>query len=959
VNASTRHLVVVPHTHWDREWYLTHEQFRFRLLHLLDGLLDLLESDPSFRHFLLDGQTIVLDDYLAVRPAARERIEKLVRAGRLLIGPWTVLPDEWLVSGEALIRNLRNGLETAERFGGGMRLGYVPDQFGHVGQLPQIFRGFGFEGAALWRGVPNEVAETTFWWEAPDGSRVFTLYLPRGYGNAALLPLDPAGLARRLAREIGALAPFTRGETMLLMNGSDHLEPQPRLPAALETAAPHIEGVSVEIGTLPEALRRFRAEAEGRSDVPVHRGELRSGLRAPLLPGCASARMPQKQRDFRNDRLLTRYLEPLATWLGALGGDPDRALLDFVWRIALENHPHDSICGCSVDRVHEQMDARFQRVEELADAHLASVLRRLAPHVALPDAAAAAPGLVVWNPHAAVRAQVESEVELDLPGEPATPGACVPLTLVDAQGRTIPAHAEILAPGLVWGGTFATSLAASILPEIGREILGTFVNEIRWRLEGERLVVSARLGGRPEGDLDVPALRSELAAALTQEGVEQVAVEARRPPRVRLRFVDDLPGHGLRVYGVDARPRRAARSPMLRATRRPGGGVSIENGLLRVDASADGTISLARAGDGLLVEDALRIVSEGDRGDEYNFDPVHGDVPVERPARARVRLLPRTGAEVALAVEGRWRVPAALADDRHARATRVVELPARIVVRLAAGLERVDVRVEVDNTAQDHRLRLHVRAPFAARRFEVESAFEIAERPIAPGPDDFGSPRPAERPIGAVPQRGFATIHGEVRGGTLALTVANRGTAEVEAVREADGTTSLALTLLRAVGWLSGTNLSVRPLPAGPPFPAPGAQVPGPHVADFAIRFHEPDDARRVADAHAFQAPPLLFVGGSPRGTLRDGARLLELDDPSVAVSAIEPQRDGGALVRMWNASDRARDVALRWRGPRPAPIEAVDLSGRAASDAVLRRAEDGAFLLSLPPWRIQTLRVG
>ena len=131
-----RHLVVVPHTHWDREWYLTHEAFRFRLVHLLDDVLDLLERDPAFRHFTLDGQTIVLADYLEVRPGARERIAKLVRDGRLLVGPWFVLPDEWLVSGEALIRNLRRGLAGARALGPVMRIGYVPDQFGHVGQLP-------------------------------------------------------------------------------------------------------------------------------------------------------------------------------------------------------------------------------------------------------------------------------------------------------------------------------------------------------------------------------------------------------------------------------------------------------------------------------------------------------------------------------------------------------------------------------------------------------------------------------------------------------------------------------------------------------------------------------------------------------------------------------------------------------------------------------------------------------
>ena len=130
---TAQHLILVPHTHWDREWYRTHEQFRYRLVRLLDGLLDMLEEDPEFRHFTLDGQSVLVDDYLEVRPGARERLAKLVREGRILVGPWYVLPDEWLVSGEALIRNLRLGLRKARGLGGSMNLGYVPDQFGHVG----------------------------------------------------------------------------------------------------------------------------------------------------------------------------------------------------------------------------------------------------------------------------------------------------------------------------------------------------------------------------------------------------------------------------------------------------------------------------------------------------------------------------------------------------------------------------------------------------------------------------------------------------------------------------------------------------------------------------------------------------------------------------------------------------------------------------------------------------------
>jgi mannosylglycerate hydrolase len=101
--------IVLPHSHWDREWYHSFEQFRFELVHFVDDLLESLEGDPAIQVFLLDGQVILLEDYLQIRPEHRSRLRALVQAGRLLIGPWYVQPDEFLVSPESLIRNLLAG----------------------------------------------------------------------------------------------------------------------------------------------------------------------------------------------------------------------------------------------------------------------------------------------------------------------------------------------------------------------------------------------------------------------------------------------------------------------------------------------------------------------------------------------------------------------------------------------------------------------------------------------------------------------------------------------------------------------------------------------------------------------------------------------------------------------------------------------------------------------------------
>ena len=182
----------VPHIHWDREWYRPFQVFRSRLITLLDSVLDILERDEKYRHFHLDGQAILLEDYLEARPEREALIRRMAREGRLSVGPWYVLPDEFLVSGESLIRNLLAGRAIAREFGGYCPVGYLPDQFGHIAQMPQILRRFGIEAAVLWRGLDYEVSRhNEFWWVAPDGSRVLAVHLPpRGYGGLVDLSRD-------------------------------------------------------------------------------------------------------------------------------------------------------------------------------------------------------------------------------------------------------------------------------------------------------------------------------------------------------------------------------------------------------------------------------------------------------------------------------------------------------------------------------------------------------------------------------------------------------------------------------------------------------------------------------------------------------------------------------------------------------------------------------------------------
>lgn len=287
---------LVSHTHWDREWYLTFQQFRIRLVHTLDRLLALLEADPFYRHFMLDGQTILIEDYLQIRPEKTGLLKTLIQSGRLVIGPWYVLADEFLVSPEATIRNLLAGQRICRQFGGRMPVGYTPDPFGHIGQLPQILLGFGIDSACFWRGLADEPCEV--WWQSPDGSRILAIYLRESYSNAASLPMEDPDLftseVKRLAQE---LEPFCKTDHILLMNGTDHAEPSLQTSACVDYANQRLTDYRLDHSTLPVYIQSIQAELGSNPNLPVVMGELRACKRVPVLPGVLSTRIWIKQRN--------------------------------------------------------------------------------------------------------------------------------------------------------------------------------------------------------------------------------------------------------------------------------------------------------------------------------------------------------------------------------------------------------------------------------------------------------------------------------------------------------------------------------------------------------------------------------------------------------------------------------------------------------------------------------------
>ncbi len=368
----TRDIFLVSHFHWDREWYRTFEEFRARLVDAIDAVLDQLQTDPGFR-FVLDGQAIVLDDYLAIRPERRDELAAGLRDGRLSAGPWYVQPDSLLPGGETHVRNLLHGRAVAGAFGPVSRVAYVPDSFGHPARFPQLFAGFGLDPFVFWRGSGSELDRLgpMFVWRAPDGSEVRAWQLGEGYFGAGGLDADGDVVitAKRVDELITRLeaAEVPPDAPVLLMNGFDHL------PADTSTAA-----IADAIGAERVLLDEVASHLPPFDRRLLFEGALDGGRLTNLLPGVWSTRMPLKLRNRAAETLLTAWAEPWVAFAHAHGLADERPALTRAWRTLLCNQAHDSICGCSIDPVHARMEARYDDADGLARATTQRALERLA-----------------------------------------------------------------------------------------------------------------------------------------------------------------------------------------------------------------------------------------------------------------------------------------------------------------------------------------------------------------------------------------------------------------------------------------------------------------------------------------------------------------------------------------------------------------------------------------------------
>ena len=636
---------VVAHTHWDREWYLPLARFRQRLVALVD---ELLASPPRDSGFLLDGQAVLLDDYLAVRPEREDALRGALSGGVLEAGPWYVLADELLPSGEALVRNLLAGQRTVRARGGTpLPILYCPDSFGHPADLPALAEGFGFPLIVLWRGLGGEAWPDgdAFRWRAPGGAAVLVHHLPpQGYEYGANLPADDGRSRERWDSLRTMLGGRARTHALLVLNGADHHARQSRLDEAIGILSRIAAPDRVRASTLNEFATAFVEQASRLADLPEIEGELRfSPGYTWTVPGTWSSRSYQKRRNARIERMLAREAEPWAAIAAARGAPARAPMLRAAWRTLLECHPHDTLCGCSTDAVATAADARFAFAEIEArgivedalldlvehDANAATVSRALFPQILVRNAAAVPRGGVA-----------EVEVVRFVAHEPVGPGSAG----IAVNERELPPPA----------------LDAGRVP---LQVLGR-------RMRSDRIDSSRHY---PDND------RVEVARCVA--------------------WVDEVAGYGIGPMSVGEASSPAAPLPVepVRGTER-----WLDNGILRVELDDRGTLQLASKRHDRAWAPLARFEDVGDAGDLYTHSPIE---PTIREARVTATRLTHAGplrAELRVA----FALDLPVSSSREGRVEERARNSVEIVLTLDAGSSVLRMGLRGMNGVRDHRLRV-------------------------------------------------------------------------------------------------------------------------------------------------------------------------------------------------------------------------------------------------------------
>ena len=895
-------------THWDREWREPYQGIRYALVGLMDRVIAGLEDGRLKGPFQTDGQSILLDDYLEIRPDRRAQVERLAREGKLVIGPWYSMPDEFTVSGEALIRNLLVGRQSARAVGGEpSRAGYVPDMFGHTSQLPQIFAGFGIPVGYVWRGL--NLQQRNFIWRGADGTELpchkfgnvgygtFGHQVNRGHEYNGDVEDRPAELVKRARAYLDQEAAATTVDAILLHDSCDHQEWSPQRYTLLFAEFAKSRKYKVVHTSLDAYLLELLAQRD--RITTVLEGELRMAGREHavpqvedydnqwVIPGVLSSRVRLKQANHRCQALLCAWAEPFTAFAhAAVGADFAPGFLEHAWRLLMQNQAHDSIDGCSPDQVHKDMAFRFDQCRMISEKLVVDSTSRIAASVR------------GWVTDHELRVTFFNPLARDFDG----------VTEVTLEVPTTwPTFNEFFG--------FEPKTGFLIHDAEGREVpyqrLGQTLNRIRQRIRPSKF---------PE------------------------AVMSHHIP-VALRL--SIPAQGYTTLTVSAvaasRPTRYPDEPAMATSER-----SMANEHLDVAIEDNGTLTLTDRHTGRAYRRLLTFEERADIGDGwYHGIAVNDQVFASTACRADVALVHNGPMLTTFRVRTMMPVPREFLADGAVRSDQFVPMVLDSLISLRPGQAFLDVQTTVDNPADDHRVRVLFPSGAKTETYLTDTAFDVVERPIALPKDNHEY---RELNVETKPQQSWTAVHDAKSG----LAVVADGLLETSVRDLAER--PIALTLFRGTRRTVFTNgepdgqmrgamtfrYFVMPL-AGKPDRTQLCELGQRLAAGLRAVQLRREDAEIYKSAHPL--PPT--------------AGFLRVEGAAVVTSV---RQVGAALeLRMFNPDTKAITATIHLAAKTglakpPATAQRVDFESHSLGQLAVT---DGKCKVSLKPKQIVTVRLG
>ncbi|MCI9259461.1 MAG: alpha-mannosidase [Romboutsia sp.] len=852
---------IISHTHWDREWYLPYETHHMMLIKTMDTLLDTFEKDPNFKYYHLDGQTVLLEDYLEVRPDKKELLEKVIKEGRLNIGPWYVLQDEFLTSSEANIRNLQYGHKDSKKYGvEPCKVGYFPDSFGNIGQAPQILKQAGIDAAAFGRGVKptgfnNEVSAddkfespySEMYWESPDGSKVLGILFANWYCNGMEVPVDGKEAKEYWEKRIEDASKFASCNHLLFMNGCDHQPIQTDLSQAINFANNLYNDIEFVHSNFEDYIKDLKENMP--KDLQVIKGELRSQQTDGwyTLVNTASARVYLKQWNNLCQTLFEKVAEPIATMASHYGYKYPHHLFEYGWKSLMKNHPHDSICGCSVDEVHREMVARFDKAKDVAKFIINESLEY-------------------------IKDNINTEVFSKLGDN------TYPFIVVNTSG---------------YDRFSVTTIEMDICRKYFREGTPNLIAKELKKVEIPKFKVVDVNGNKIDANIVDMGIRF---------GYDLPDDKFRQPYYARYVKVELLTKN-IKSFGWDTYALVEDNDSTIENKTIVVNNNILENENLRVEIKENGSVELLDKNTNKVFKDLCIYENSGDIGNEYIYMKPVGEAPITtKDIKADIKVKENLSYKGVIEITHKLNIPKSanellleeieeVLEFKHRKSQRVdetVELEIKTTLTLEKNDKGLKIKSSLNNVANDHRMRMLFATDIESDVHYADSIFELAKRNnIVDGC--------WKNPSNCQHQQAFVNIHNKDYG----LTVANKGLNEYELLN--DGRNTIAVTLLRCVRELGDWGV----------FETPDAQCIGYYEAELKIIPHGRNMYDSVKEAHMYQIPVITKQVDIKNGKINYENGLMNFDGYGIIWSTLKMGNDFNTIFRVYNVSDKDTSLEI------------------------------------------------